>query len=128
MQNMQLCAKYAKYAIKVLIQYIKSSTWPCVLSSWNSLGREVGPDRPPFHPRWTSLRMTAAAAAAAAAAARAARRRRTRATRRRRARAARRRRARAARRRRALAVRRRRREEDYLCSALSLQEGTSEQD
>jgi len=42
----------------VLIQYIKSSTWPCVLSSWNSLGREVGPDRPPFHPRWTSLRMT----------------------------------------------------------------------
>ena len=50
MQNMQLYAKYAKYAIEGLIQYIKSSTWPCVLSSWNSLGREVGPHRPPFHP------------------------------------------------------------------------------
>ena len=58
MKNMQLSAKYAKYAIKVLVQYIKSSTWPGVLSSWNSLGSEFGPDRPPFHPRWTSLRMT----------------------------------------------------------------------
>ena len=117
MQNMQLCAKYAKYAIKVLIQYIKSSTWPCVLSSWNSLGREVDPDRPPFHPWWTSLRMTSVPPPPP-----------ENARRQRRARAARRRRALAARRRRALAARRRRREEDYLCSALSLQEGTSEQD